>query len=159
MPVFAHIGNIPVEEYGGFLVPIVALCLYGREWGRRRRRKVARLPAASEALDEQTVELVLASWAAVTHGSLGREQVALMYPPGPDGVTTSELAQRIGAEEASVALRLEELGEFGYVEYEADDAEQRIWLTVEGIHLLNITEDALLSALGETSAPAAADPA
>lgn len=159
MPVFAHIGNIPVEEYGGFLVPIIALCLYGREWSRRRRKKVARLPAASDALDERTVQLVLASWAAVTHGALGREQVPLMYPPGPDGTTASELAERIGADPTSVARRLEELADLGYVEYDPDDGEQRMWLTVEGIHLLNITEDALLAALGETPAPVGADSA
>ncbi len=155
MLVIAHIGNIPVEEYAGFVVPVIALYAYGRAWSRRHRKRLARLPAPSEGLDERTVELVLARWAEAKHGELGRELVPLMYPPGPEDVTASELAQRIGADRASVVRRLEELAELGYVEYDPDESE-RLSLTTEGIHLLNITEDALLSALAD---PAALDSA
>lgn len=147
MLVIAHIGKIPVEEYAGFIVPVIALYAYGRSWSRRHRRKLARLPAPAEALDEPTVEFVLARWAEAKHGELGRELVPLLYPPGPDGVTASELAEQIGADRLSVARRLEELAELGYVEYDPGAEEQRLSLTAEGIHLLNITEDALLSAL------------
>jgi DNA-binding MarR family transcriptional regulator len=153
MFVIAHIGNIPVEEYAGFIVPVIALYAYGRAWSRRRRRRVASLPSSSEALDERTTELVLARWAAADHESPGREQLALMYPPGPDGTTATELAERIGADPASVGRRLEDLADLGYVEYDGDERdgadgadERRAWLTAEGIHLLNITEDALLAA-------------
>lgn len=149
MLVFAHIGNIPVEEYAPFVVPVIALYLYGRAWGRRRRKKVSALPPQSEALNEQTVALVLSRWADAKHGDLGREQVPVMYPPGPDGTTAAELAERIGADRASVARRIEDLAELGYVEYDPGEGEQRLWLTVEGIHLLNVTEEALLAAVGD----------
>jgi IclR helix-turn-helix domain len=160
MFVIAHIGNIPVEEYAGFVVPVIALYAYGRAWSRRRRRKVASLPRASEALDERTTQFVLARWAAAEHDAPDSEQLALMYPPGPDGVTATELARRIGADSASVVRRLEDLADLGYVEYdpwpgegEADGAgEPRAWLTAEGIHLLNVTEDALLAAREQAEA-------
>jgi hypothetical protein len=48
-----------------------------------------------------------------------------------------------------VARRLDDLAELGYVEYDSDDAERRPWLTVEGIDLLNVTEDALLAAFAD----------
>lgn len=153
MLVIAHIGKIPVEEYAGFVVPVIALYAYGRAWSRRHRRKLARLPPASQALDERTVQLVLARWAEDKHSELGRELVALMYPPGPDGATAEELAQRIGAERASVERGLEELAELGYLESDFGEGEQRLSLTAEGIHLLNITEDALLSAFANAATP------
>jgi hypothetical protein len=149
MLVIAHIGKIPVEEYAPFVVPVIALYAYGRTWSRRHRKKVAHLPGPGEQLDERTVQVVLDRWAAAGHGEVGREQVALMYPPGPDGATTSELAQRVGSDTASVTRRLDELAELGYVEYDSDDAERRPWLTVEGIDLLNVTEDALLAAFAD----------
>ncbi len=102
MLVIAHIGKIPVEEYAGFVVPVIALYAYGRAWSRRHRMKLASLPPPSQGLDERTVQLVLARWAEDKHGELGPELVALMYPPGPDGATAAELAQRLGAERASV---------------------------------------------------------
>jgi predicted transcriptional regulator len=145
--VLAHIGNIPVEEYGGFVVPVLLLYAYGRHWSRRHRKKVARLPGPDKPLDEQTVEFVLSRWAAANHGEVAREQLQLMYPPGPDGVTAAELAERVGADRASVTRRLEDLAVLGYVEFDSDEGGQRLWLTVEGIALLNVTEDALLAAL------------
>jgi len=59
---------------------------------------------------------------------------------------------RRGENEAR-ARRRQDLADLGYLEYDSEDSEQRLWLTVEGIHLLNITEDALLVAL-EDVAPA-----
>jgi DNA-binding transcriptional ArsR family regulator len=152
--VIAHIGNIPVEEYAGFVVPVIVLYAYGRSWMRRHDRKLARLPGPAQPLGEETAELVASRWAAAKHGEVAREQVALMYPPGPDGVTASELAERIGADRSSVTRRLEDLADLGYVEYDSDERDQRVWLTVEGIDLLNITEDALIEGLSHTVAPA-----
>jgi DNA-binding transcriptional ArsR family regulator len=149
--VIAHIGKIPVEEYAGFIVPVIVLYAYGRAWSRRHRKKVAQLPGPTERLDERTVELVVSRWAAAKHGDVAREQLPLMYPPGPDGITVSELAERIGADRASVTRRLEDLADLGYVELDSDEREQRLWLTVEGIDLLNITEDALLDALKDAA--------
>lgn len=153
MLVIAHIGKIPVEEYAGFVVPVIALYAYGRAWSRRHRKKLASLPPASQALDERTVQLVLARWAEDKQGELGPELVALMYPPGPDGVTADELAQRTGAERASVERGIAELAELGYLEADPGEGEQRLSLTAEGIHLLNITEDALLAAFAEAATP------
>jgi hypothetical protein len=153
MLVIAHIGKIPVEEYAGFVVPVIALYAYGRAWSRRHRRKLASLPPASQALDERTVQYVLACWAEDKHGELGRELVRLMYPPGPEGATAVELAQRIGADRASVARGVAELAELGYLESDPGEGEQRLSLTAEGIHLLNVTEDALLAAFADAAAP------
>ena len=153
MLVIAHIGKIPVEEYAGFAVPVIALYAYGRAWSRRHRKKLASLPPASQALDERTVRFVLARWAEDKQGELGRELVALMYPPGPDGVTAAELAQRIGLDRASVERGVAELAELGYLESDLGEGEQRLSLTAEGIHLLNVTEDALLAAFAEAASP------
>src|ERR1700733_4238088 len=151
MLVIAHIGKIPVEEYAGFVVPVIALYAYGRAWSRGPRRKLASLPPASQALDERTIQFVLARWSEDKHGELGSGLVALMYPPGPDGTTASELAQRIGAERASVERGVAELAELGYLESDLGEGEQRLSLTAEGVHLLNITEDALLSAFADAA--------
>lgn len=51
MAVIAHIGNIPVEEWLPFVVPVVALYLYGRRKDRHRRNEVERLPEAGELLE------------------------------------------------------------------------------------------------------------
>ena len=112
----AHIGNVPVEEWLPFLVPIIALYVYGRHKARRRREAVARLGDASKTLDADTVRRVLARWSSADHGELSPEHVSLLYPPGPDGVTAAELATRIDRDPATVARLLEELEELGYVE-------------------------------------------
>lgn len=153
MLVIAHIGKIPVEEYAGFVVPVIALYAYGRAWSRRHRRKLASLPPASQALDERTVRFVLARWAEDNQGELGPELVALMYPPGPDGVTVAELAQRIDLDRANVERGVAELAELGYLESDPGGGEQRMSLTAEGIHLLNVTEDALLAAFADAAPP------
>jgi hypothetical protein len=55
-----------------------------------------------------------------------------------------------------VTSALDELADLGYVEYDSGDGEPRPWLTVHGIDLLNVTEDALLAAFaGE---PASKEP-
>jgi CTP-dependent riboflavin kinase len=45
-----------------------------------------------------------------------------------------------------VTRRLEDLADLGYVEFDSGERGQRLSLTVEGINLLNVTEDALLAA-------------
>lgn len=147
MVVFAHIGNIPVEEYAPFVAPIVLLVVYARRRDRRDRKALARLPGV-QALDERTTERVLARWADGGHTHVTRELLPLMYPPGPDGVGARELAERIDADPTNVSDRLEQLADLGYLELddgsEIDDPCG--WLTPEGINLLNLTEEVLLNA-------------
>jgi hypothetical protein len=146
VPVIAHIGNIPVEEWLPFLAPVVALYLYGRHRGRRRRESVARLPGI-EALDQATIERVFAGWSASGHIELSRDFVPLLYPPGPEGATATELAQRGRADREVVRARLEDLAELGYLELDVREGENepRGWLTVSGYDLLDLTEAALLA--------------
>jgi hypothetical protein len=158
--VIAHIGNIPVEEWLPFLVPLIALYVYGRHWGKRRREAVGRLPGPAEPLDERIVDLVHVRWEAAGHGEVRREQLPILYPPGPDGVTVSQLATRIESDEASVRRRLEDLAELGYVDLEpsADVDERQVWLTVAGLDLARLTEDALLGSLGGSGETASDGP-
>lgn len=151
----AHIGNIPVEEYAGFYVPVILLIAYGLHRHRRRRRELSRLPGL-EALDEPTVERVLARWARSGHEQATRELLPLLYPPGPDGASSAELAARIDAEEASVRERLADLADLGYLELDEGSATEgaRGWLTPAGINLLNLTEEALLERPEGRGAPA-----
>jgi hypothetical protein len=143
----AHIGNVPVEEYAPFVAPVVLLIVYARRRDRRDRKALARLPGV-QALDERTTERVLVRWADGGHTHVTRELLPLMYPPGPDGVGAHELAERIDADPTSVSDRLEELADLGYLELDGgpDVDEPCGWLTLEGINLLNLTEEALLSA-------------
>ena len=142
----AHIGNVPVEEWLPFLVPVVALYLYGRHRERRRRALVRSLPQAGEALDEGSARLVLAQWSAASHSGLGLEHVALFRPPGPEGLTASELARRLGDDPAHVQRLLEQLEQLDYLELERRDgaAASRVWLTLKGYDVLVIAESALL---------------
>jgi hypothetical protein len=146
--VIAHIGNIPVEEWLPFLVPLLVLYVYGRRHGKRRRDAVRRLPRPTEPLDERTVDL--ARWKAAGHDGVSREQLPILYPPGPDGVTVAQLARRIESDVASVRRRLEDLADLGYVDLEssADVREPEAWLTPAGIDLTRVTEDVLLASLG-----------
>src|ERR1700724_2349641 len=107
----AHIGNIPVEEWLPFLVPIVGLYVYGRRKDRRRRAAVGRLPDASEGLDERTIKQIVADLSKAKHNTVSPEHLPLLYPPGPDGMSASELATRIPSDPASVERLLEELEE------------------------------------------------
>jgi hypothetical protein len=158
--VLAHIGNIPVEEWLPFVVPLVALYLYGRRMQRRRRAAVAKLPGPGSPLDEATVARVLDAWSE-KHTDVSREYLPLLYPPGPDGLTARELAQKVHAAADMVARQLQELEDRDYVELEdseAPAAERRAWLTFRGYELVEATERALLDARrGETAgAPRAA---
>jgi DNA-binding transcriptional ArsR family regulator len=151
--VIAHIGNVPVEEWLPFLVPVVALYLYGRHRDRRRTAAVQLLPPPHDGLDLRMVRLVLDRWAAAEHAGLSAEHVALLYPPGPEGMTESELAARTGLDPTSVSEALEQLEGLGYVELDglepasgAAPHERRVWLTAEGYDLLLVAETALLGA-------------
>jgi DNA-binding transcriptional ArsR family regulator len=145
--VIAHIGNVPVEESLPFLVPIIALYLYGRHRGRRRREALKRLPEARAALDDQTIGRVLDRWSSADHRDLLREHVSLLYPPGPEGATASELASRLHGEPSTIGRLLDDLAEQGYVEFDSHDngAERRAWLTVSGYDLVRLTEDEVLA--------------
>ena len=147
MYVIAHIGNIPVEEWVPFLVPVLALYFWGRRSNRRRAQAVNRLPRASEGLDTDTTARVLAHWEQAKHTKLSAEYVPLLYPPGPQGMTAGELAERIAADPATVELQLEALEDLGYLELRSSaETPPRAWLTITGYELLEETEAALLSA-------------
>jgi DNA-binding MarR family transcriptional regulator len=144
--VIAHVGNVPVEEWLPFLVPVVALYVYGRHRERRRRALERSLPRAGEPLEEGTARLVLAHWSAADHSDLGPEHVALFCPPGPEGLTASELARRLGQDPAKVQRLLEQLEELDYLELEQRDVgERRAWLTLRGYDLLVLAETSLAS--------------
>ena len=145
----AHIGNIPVEEWLPFLVPVFALYMYGRRRERRRREAVQRLAEPAKALDAATVGVVTSLWAKAGRIGLGPAHVSLLYPPGPDGMSAAELAERAHRERGAVARLLEELEDLGYVELETrkGEAEPRAWLTVEGYTLQYETEAVLISRL------------
>ncbi|HYM56043.1 MAG TPA: hypothetical protein VES97_11820 [Solirubrobacteraceae bacterium] len=144
----AHIGKIPVEEWLPFLVPVLALYLYGRHWSRRHREALRRLPDAGEPLDDATVSCVLARWSAADHEEVSPGHLPVLYPPGPDGATAAELARRIHSDPAAVKRQLEDLADLGYLDLEDPQGmdEPRAWLTAEGYDLMNVTEDALLAA-------------
>jgi hypothetical protein len=145
--VIAHIGGIPVEEWAPFLVPVLALYFWGRRANRRHRADVERLPDVAAGLDRATTDLVLAQWSQARHDDLSAEFVPLIYPPGPEGQTAGEIAQRIHADRATVEDRLEQLQNLGYVELRLgeDSEDRRAWLTIKGFDLLDRTETALIA--------------
>jgi DNA-binding transcriptional ArsR family regulator len=150
----AHIGNIPVEEWLPFVAPVVALYVYGRRKERRRRDAVGRLPDPGALLDDDTVRRVIAEWAAGHHGDVSAEHLPLIYPPGPDGLTAAELAERVHRDPATVERQLEELEDLDYLELEDREGfdGRRAWLTFRGYELLDATETALLGSLEQASA-------
>lgn len=145
--VIAHIGGIPVEEWAPFLVPVLALYFWGRRANRRHRAQVERLPDLAGGLDVETTDRVLAQWSQARHQELSAEFVPLLYPPGPEGLTAAEIAERIRADAAIVQDQLEQLEQLGYVELRLaeDDDEPRVWLTIKGFDLLDRTETALIA--------------
>jgi DNA-binding transcriptional ArsR family regulator len=153
MRVIAHIGNIPVEEWLPFLVPVVALYLYGRGKERRRHADLQRLPGAGTPLDAGTVELVMTRWSNAKHENLSAAYLPLLYPPGPDGMDAGELSERIHADPARVEHLLEKLEDLGYLDLTEHDGfdGRRAWLTFEGYDLLHVTEAALLAAASQRS--------
>jgi hypothetical protein len=149
MDVIAHIGNIPIEEWLPFLVPFICMYVYIRRSESRRRRKVGRLPPLGERLDESTVEVVWAEWRRANHEDLSRAHLPLLYPPGPDGMSPTELAARAHSDTATVERLLEELEDLEYLEVDEppDPRDRRVWLTFKGHELVDATESALLAAL------------
>jgi hypothetical protein len=156
MELLAHIGGIPVQESLPFVVPVVALLLYGRHRGRSRRREVGSLPEAREMLDGATVERVLSAWQQGRHADAAARHVPLFYPPGPDGMTAARLAKRTGEDEATVARLLAELHELGYLDLDGPGAERAVALTLEGYDLLDATESVLLETARERGIAATA---
>ena len=139
--VLAHIGNVPVEEWLPFVVPVVVLYLVGRRMTRARQRDVARV-MAEERLDEETLAEILERWSRRRANELTIAHVPLFCPPGPEGSTAHELAERLGRDEHDIEPLLAELEELGYLERDGGDG--RLWLTIEGYDLLNEAESVLL---------------
>jgi DNA-binding MarR family transcriptional regulator len=148
MSPFAHIGNIPVEEWLPFLVPIIGLYIYGRRKDRSRRAAVSRLPDAGERLDERTVEQILAGLSKAKHGGVSAAHLPLLYPPGPDGFSAAELAERTDSDPAAVERLLEDLEDREYLDVDGGERpeDRRVWLTFKGYELVDATEVALLAA-------------
>jgi len=157
MLVFAHIAGVPVEEWLPFVVPVVALYLYGRHRNRRRRAALGRVADPLQASSPQIVQRVQASWAAAGHDKLTGEHVPILYPPGPDGMTAAELAQRTGSAPAAVAAGLARLEQLGYVELQHGDEHElpTAWLTTQGYDAMLVTENALLRGASAATTPAA----
>jgi IclR helix-turn-helix domain len=148
MTPLAHIGKIPVEEWLPFLVPIIALYLYGRRKTRARREALGRLPARWEELDADTIDAVLASWRESGH-PLSRQHLPLLYPPGPDERSAGEIADQLDQDRATIERLLHGLEQQGYLELnEHDDFDgPQATLTTDGYELLEQTETALLESL------------
>jgi DNA-binding IclR family transcriptional regulator len=87
--------------------------------------------------------------AGAHHGEVSRAHLALLYPPGPDGATARELADRLRSDPATVQRLLDDLQELGYVDLQerAPNAGRRAWLTAQGYDLVHVTEDALVQSL------------
>lgn len=153
MPLIAHIGNIPVEEWVPFVAPVVAVYIFVRRKERRRREAVGRLPDASQALDQATIDRVLAGWSEAKHTDVSHEHLPLLYPPGPDGMSPAELATRVCSDPAAVERLLEQLEDLEYLELEDREGsgDPRVSLTFKGYELVDATEAALLAALGHDS--------
>jgi hypothetical protein len=156
MLVSAHIGGVPVEEWLPFVAPVVALYLYGRHRERRRRAAMGQLADQPDALSPETVRGVQSGWLAAGHDQLAGEHLPILYPPGPDGMTAADLAERTGREAADVAALLEGLERLGYLQLQDGGEHEgaRAWLTSDGYDAMLVTENALLR-----SAAAAAEPA
>ncbi len=155
MNTIAHIGNVPIEEWLPFLVPIIGLYIYGRRRERRRRAAVGRLPAPGEPLSEDTLRYVEQEWRRASHEHVSRALLPLLYPPGPDGFSVGELAERIHIDRATVERQLEELEEQDYLTLElgSDPEDPRASLTFRGFELVDATEMAMLRALARPAEP------
>jgi DNA-binding MarR family transcriptional regulator len=144
----ANIGNIPVEEWLPFLVPIIGLYIYGRRKERRRREAVGRLPDAAEGLDERTTKQIVADLSRAKHDTVSPDHLPLLYPPGPDGLSTAELAERTNSDPAAVERLLEDLEDHEYLDLDSGESyeDRRVSLTFKGYELVDATEVALLDA-------------
>jgi len=150
----AHIGGIPVEEWLPFVVPVLAIYLYVRRRERRRRAQVERLVAAGKRLDGELTQRIIERLREAKHEQLCAEHVALLYPPGPDGATTAEIASRAKLDAALADARLEDLIEFGYLErVEEPGGEARVWLTAEGFAVAHLAEELVLASFEDEAEP------
>jgi len=147
----AHIGKIPVEEWLPFVVPVIALYVLGRRRERRRRREVSGMPASSRELDPEVVGRILACWREAGYEDLGPEHLPLLYPPGPDGLNVTELAGLADSDEQTVRRLLEGMERADYLQLDPEPISGgfEASLTARGLGLLDVTEDALLTALRE----------
>lgn len=145
----AHIGNIPVEEWAPFVVPLVALYVYGRRRERRRRGEVAELPESSEGLDPAIVERIVAGWKEGRFDAVTPEHLPILYPPGPDGLSVAELVDRTDVREETVRGLLEQLERADYLDLfpEPESGGLQASLTLRGFGLVDQTEESLLEAL------------
>jgi DNA-binding MarR family transcriptional regulator len=157
MTPIAHIGKVPVEEWLPFLVPMLALYLYGRRKTRARREALEQLPQSCEELDAATINAVLARWREGGH-PLSRQHLALLYPPGPDERSAGELADQLHQDRASIEALLHELEQHGYLELDEPDNFDgpQATLTAKGHELLDETEAALLESQASTANQAGA---
>jgi hypothetical protein len=140
--VLAHIGNIPVEEWLPFVAPVVVLYLVGRRMTRNREREVAEAIDPKERFDESVVEQILERWRRRHPGELSSRHVPVFWPPGPEGVTAPELAERLECDQESMEAVIEELEELGYLERDGGDG--TLWLTIEGYVLLDDAQSVLI---------------
>lgn len=149
----AHIGNIPVEEWLPFLVPVLLLYADVRRKERKRRRALQRIPDPQQVLDTATVQRVIERWKQTGRVELSAAHVALLYPPGPEGKSAADLSERLQEDPAGVHVLLEELEDFGYLTLERrkDDEPLRAWLTIEGNLLQYDTEAVLLAAVEDAT--------
>jgi hypothetical protein len=147
----AHIGNIPVEEWLPFVVPLVGLYFYGRRRERRRRSEVAELPETSEGLDPSIIERIVAGWKEARYDAVRPEHLPLLYPPGPDGLSVAELVSRTSGDEQTVRGLLEQLERADYLDLfpEPESGGLQTSLTLRGFGLVDQTEESLLEALRE----------
>ncbi len=147
----AHIGNIPVEEWLPFLVPIVGLYFYGRRRERRRRGEVSELPPTSEGLDPSVVGRIVEGWREARYEGVTPEHLPLLYPPGPDGLSVAELVERTSSGEETVRALLGQLERGDYLDLfpEPQSGGLQAALTLRGFGLVDQTEESLLAALRE----------
>jgi hypothetical protein len=152
----AHIGNIPVEEWLPFLVPIIGLYFYGRRREHRRRSEVAELPATSDGLDPSVVERIVEGWREARYEGVTPEHLPLLYPPGPDGLSLAELVDRTAAGEETIRGLLDQLERADYLDLfpEPQSGGLQASLTLRGFGLVDQTEESLLAALREGGDPA-----
>jgi hypothetical protein len=149
----AHIGNVPVEEWLPFVVPIVVLYFAGMRRERQRRGEVRAMPGTSRGLDAGLVSRIVAGWREAGYEDVAVEHLPLLYPPGPDGYSVAELAERTACDEATVERTLEilERGEYLQLDPETVSGGVEATLTSKGVGLVDATEDLVLTAMREAA--------
>ena len=158
IPIVAHIGNVPVEEWLPFLVPVVAVYLWSRHKTRRERDNLAPTEKQRRRAEEGRAALVIAHWRAAGYRELGESHVPLLAPPGPQGRNAAELAARTGSSELEVRDLLDELDELGIVELRPAEDGDRVTLTALGEELVDEAAHALAEPAPPAKAGAAPNP-